>query len=179
MKINIRGEKIKITSAMKDYAKAKLEKLSKYFKQQEEITAYLLFKINGPRQKLEMTIPLKNCTLRVEEIGEDFYATIDTAIDKLERQIIKNKTRIESKKMKEKFGFSIEQLEMIDDLKNNNKNKIVKRKKIELKPMDEEEAILQMELLGHDFYIFKNIDTNKMSILYRRKLNGYGLIEEE
>ena len=98
MNLKIRGEKLEITNAMKEYASNKINKLSKYLEQQEQIQSNILFKKQGVKQKVEITIPLKKYTLRVEETGEDFYATIDTAIDKLERQIIKNKTRINSKK---------------------------------------------------------------------------------
>ena len=87
MKLNIRGEKIEITESMKNYALEKLSKLSKYIDNSENITGYVLFKMNGPKQKLEVTIPLKSFTLRIEEVGEDFYATIDTALDKLETTV--------------------------------------------------------------------------------------------
>lgn len=175
MKLNIRGEKLDITEAMRDYAQEKISKLNKYLDNEESIEGTLLFVINGPKQKLEVTIPLKNFTLRVEETGEDFYAIIDTAIDKLERQIIKNKTRLESKQNKEKRDFILDFEEEYPE----EEEKIVKRKKVELKPMDEEEAILQMELMDHDFYLFKDIDTNKVAVLYKRKNKDYGLIEEE
>ena len=178
MDLKIRGEKLEITNAMKEYASNKINKLSKYLEQEEQVQSNILFKKQGVNQKVEITIPLKKYTLRVEETGEDFYATIDTAIDKLERQIIKNKTRINSKKQKEKSDFNLDY-----DFSNFNveedENKIIKRKKVELKPMDEEEAILQMELLGHDFYLFKDIDTNKFAVIYKRKNKDYGLIEEE
>ena len=98
MKLNIRGEKTKITEAMKNYAEEKLEKLDKYLENSDEVTGTLLFKVNGPKQKIEVTIPLKNYTLRIEEEGQDFYAVVDTSIDKLERQIRKNKTRLTSKR---------------------------------------------------------------------------------
>ena len=176
MNIYIRGEKLEITDAMKSYAKEKLERLSKYVKD-SDVNANLLFKINGIKQKLEVTIPLKNFTLRVEEVGDDFYAVVDTAVDKLERQIRKNKTRLENKQVKGKVDFDFMSFDEKDE---ENANKIVRRKQVELKPMDEEEAILQMELLGHDFYVFKNIDKDgKISVLYRRKNNDYGIIEEE
>lgn len=176
MNIYIRGEKLEITDAMKSYAKEKLERLSKYVKD-SDVNANLLFKINGIKQKLEVTIPLKNFTLRVEEVGDDFYAVVDTAVDKLERQIRKNKTRLENKQTKSKVDFDFMSFDEKDE---ENANKIVRRKQVELKPMDEEEAILQMELLGHDFYVFKNIDKDgKISVLYRRKNNDYGIIEEE
>ena len=176
MNISIRGAKLEITDAMKSYAKQKLERLSKYVKD-SDVNANLLFKINGIKQKLEVTIPLKNFTLRVEEVGNDFYAVVDTAVDKLERQIRKNKTRLENKQVKSKVDFDFMSFDEKDE---ENANKIVRRKQVELKPMDEEEAILQMELLGHDFYVFKNIDKDgKISVLYRRKNNDYGIIEEE
>lgn len=179
MKLIIRGKNLKITEAMNKYAEEKLSKLDRYFKNNDNLTANLLFKIDGVKQKIEITILLNNLTLRVEEFGEDFYAAVDTALDKLERSIIKNKTRIESKKMKAKTDFSFEELDKEKVIDNNNNGNIVKRKQVELKPMDEEEAILQMELIDHDFYVFKNKDNNKTCVLYRRKNGDYGLIEEE
>lgn len=176
MKLNIRGEKTEITASMKQYAEEKMQKLDKYLENSEEVSGTILFKVYGPKQKIEVTIPLKNYTLRVEEEGEDFYAVVDTSIDKLERQIRKNKTRINNKKKPSKVDFILD-----FDLDDNeeNKNKIVKRKTVELKPMDEEEAILQMELLNHDFYMFKNIDTDKLAVIYKRKHDDYGIIEQE
>ena len=176
MKLNIRGEKTKITASMKSYAEEKLQKLDKYLENSNDVTANVLFKVYGPKQIIEVTIPLKNYTLRVEEEGDDFYSVVDTSIDKLERQIRKNKTRITSKRKIDKEDFILD-FEPEDE--EENKNKIVKRKTVELKPMDEEEAILQMELINHDFYMIKNIDTDKIAVVYKRKHNDYGLIEED
>ncbi len=177
MKIIIRGEKTKITASMKAYAEEKMQKLDKYLEKSDEVTGTMLFKVYGPKQKIEVTIPLKNYTLRMEEEGEDFYAIVDTSVDKLERQIIKNKQRINNKKRPSRADFI---LDFIDsEGTEENKNKIVKRKIIELKPMDEEEAILQMELIDHDFYMFKNIDTDKIAVIYKRKHDDYGIIEQE
>lgn len=175
MEIKIRGEKSEITDAMKDYAKEKLAKLTKYLKEGEELSATILFKVRDPKQKVEVTIPLRSMTLRVEETGNDFYSAIDTAIDKLERQIRKNKTRLLSKKTKEKYDYFKDFDTDLEDMP----EKIIKRKTIEIKPMSEEEALLQMELLDHDFYFFKNTDTNKTAVLYKRKEEGYGIIEEK
>lgn len=177
MELNVRGEKHEITKAMKTYAEEKLEKLAKYVDNFDEVTGNLLFRKNGKVEKIEVTIPLKNFSLRVEETGEDFYSVVDTAVDKLERQIVKNKTKLSSKKIKEKNDFILNF--DVQDKEEENKNKIIKRKKIELKPMDEEEAILQMELSDHDFYLFKDAKTNKIALVYRRKKQDYGLIEEE
>lgn len=177
MKLNIRGEKTKITDSMKAYAEEKMQKLDKYLENSDEVSGTILFKVYGPKQKIEVTIPLKNYTLRIEEEGEDFYAVVDTSVDKLERQIIKNKKRINNKKRPARADFVLDFLDL-DDAEEN-KNKIVKRKTVELKPMDEEEAILQMELLGHDFFMFKNIDTDKLAVIYKRKHDDYGIIEQE
>ncbi len=177
MKLNIRGEKTKIKASMKSYAEEKLQKLDKYLENSEEVTGNILFKVYGPKQKIEVTIPLKNYTLRIEEEGEDFYAVVDTSVDKLERQIIKNKKRINNKKRPSRADFVLDFIDVDDE--EENKNKIVKRKTIELKPMDEEEAILQMELINHDFYMFKNIETDKIAVIYKRKHNDYGLIEQD
>ncbi len=177
MKFNIRGEKTKITASMKNYAEEKMQKLEKYLENSDEVSGTILFKVYGPKQIIEVTIPLKNYTLRIEEEGEDFYAIVDTSVDKLERQIIKNKKRINNKKRPSRADFVLDFIES-DDVEEN-KNKIVKRKTVELKPMDEEEAILQMELINHDFYMFKNIETDKIAVVYKRKHDNYGIIEQD
>jgi putative sigma-54 modulation protein len=173
MKYNIRGDKMVITDAIKDYAETKLGKLEKYFKD-EGITANVLAKVRGNSQIVEVTIPTSKFILRSEEENEDLYAAIDLVTDKLERQIRKNKTRL-NKSVKDNikefnFDFEIEKEE-------ESKEKIVKRKNIEMKPMDEEEAILEMELLGHNFFVYKDMDTDNICVLYKRKDGNYGLIE--
>ena len=173
MKYNIRGDKMIITDAIKDYAETKLGKLEKYFKD-DDITANVLAKVRGNSQIVEVTIPTSKFILRSEEENEDLYAAIDLVSDKLERQIRKNKTRL-NRNIKDSvkefnFDFDIKEEE-------ESKEKIVKRKNIEMKPMDEEEAILEMELLGHSFFVYKDMDTNKICVLYKRKDGDYGLIE--
>jgi putative sigma-54 modulation protein len=121
-----------------------------------------------------VTIPLKKYILRAEETQENFYSAIDVIIDKLERQIRKNKTRLEHKYYQETKDISF-----IEDYPDEEEEKVVKRKKVEVKPMDEEEAILQMELLGHQFYLYKDADTNKPTVIYKRKDGNYGIIESE
>lgn len=175
MEIKIRGEKKEITNAMKEYAEEKLTKLTKYIKDSDELSANILFKVRGPKQKIEVTIPIKNIVLRVEETGEDFYSAMDTAVDKLERQIRKNKTRLLNKKTTAKYDYFNE----IDEVVEEQEEDIIKRKTIDVKPMSEEEAILQMEMLDHDFYFFKNSDTGKTAVIYRRSETGYGIIEEK
>lgn len=175
MNIIIRGSKLEITEAMEDYAKEKLSKLERYLDASENPTATVLVKIRGHLHKVEVTIPLKSLILRAEESQEDYYAAIDVVIDKLERQIRKNKTRIASTKKKEIRDFAYGYIEEIDE--EPEEEKVVKRKKIDLKPMSEEEAILQMELLGHSFYLYKDADTDKPTVVYKRKDGDYGIIE--
>ena len=154
MKYNIRGDKLVVTDAINSYVEGKLGKLDKYFKN-NEIKANVLLKVRGAnRQIIEVTIPTEKFILRCEEENNDLYAAIDLCVDKLERQIRKNKTKLKRHVTKEKnidinFEFELEENE-------DNEETIVKRKKIDTKPMDEEEAILEMELLGHDFFVFKN-----------------------
>ena len=173
MKYNIRGDKMLITDAIRDYTEIKLGRLEKYFKD-DDITANVLAKVRGNSQIVEVTIPTSKFILRSEEESDDLYAAIDLVSDKLERQIRKNKTRL-NRNVKEnvkEFNFDF-------DIKDDEeaKEKIVKRKDIEMKPMDEEEAILEMELLGHSFFVYKDMDTNKTCVLYKRKDGDYGLIE--
>ena len=174
MKLNIRGSKLEITDAIKSYLESKVQKLDKYFENPEEITANIVAKTRGVNQTIEITIPIKKAILRVEESNNDLYSSIDLAIDKLERQIRKNKTKIKQKNNREKFDmftdFEIEEEYEEAEV-------IVKRKTIDMKPMSEEEAILQMDLLGHEFFIFKNSDTDSNSVLYKRKDGNYGIIE--
>ena len=176
MKVSIRGEKTKITPAMTSYATEKIGKLDKYVEKSEDITANVVVKVRDHQDKVEVTIPIKAFILRAEETQEDFYAAMDVVVDKLERQIRKQKTRLQSQHLKDRkvFNFALEEEEIEEE-----EEKIVKRKKVEVKPMNEEEAILQMELLGHQFYLFKDADTNLPTVVYKRKDGNYGIIESE
>ena len=176
MEIIIRGDKLKITDSMHDYIEEKLGKLEKYLKNSDEIRANVIVKVKNHEQRVEITIPLKTYIVRAEETKDDFYAAVDKALDTLERQIRKNKTRMMSKQVKTSFDFDINEIEQ--EIEKEEK-KIVKRKTVEVKPMNEEEAILQMELLGHEFYMYKDSDTNKPAVVYKRKDGNYGVIESE
>ena len=175
MKFNIHGKKIEVTDSIKNYIEEKIGKLDKYFENPDEITATALIKLRGNDQVVEVTINANSFILRGEEQHKDLYASIDKVSDKIERQIRKNKTRMSKKVGKESlkdFTFNFEELE-----ENTGENDIVKRKVIESKPMNEEEAILQMELLGHEFFVFKNSETNRINVLYKRNDSNYGILE--
>lgn len=172
MEILIRGDKLKITDGIKEHVEEKLKKLDKYLEGSDQVKANVLVRVKDKDQIIEVTIPTKKYTLRAEEKHADLYAAIDLVIDKLERQIRKNKTRLSKKYKKEEpveFVFDFQEPE-------ENENKVVKRKQLEIKPMDEEEAILQMELLDHDFFVFENIDEECISVIYKRKEGNYGII---
>ena len=173
MKYNIRGDKLVVTEAINNYVESKLDRLNKYFKE-DDILANVLLRVRGNDQIIEVTIPTDKFILRSEEEANDLYAAIDLVTDKLERQIRKNKTRLNrnTKESVKEFNFDYDVHEEDDS-----KEKIVKRKNIETKPMDEEEAILEMELLGHSFFVYKDMDTNNTCVLYKRKDGDYGLIE--
>ena len=172
MKFKKKEKKIEVTDAIGSYIEEKIGRLDKYFEHPDDITATVLIKLRGNNQVVEVTINANSFILRGEEEHKDLYASIDKVSDKIERQIRKNKTRM-NKKVKDiskDFALNFEE-------KEENDNVIVKRKVIENKPMSEEEAILQMELLGHEFFVFKNVDTNEVNVLYKRKDSDYGIIE--
>lgn len=174
MKYNIRGEKVEITDAIKSYIEDKIGKLDKYFDNADEIVANVVIKVRGKEQKMEITVPAMYYTLRSEESHSDLYAAIDLTVDKLERQIRKNKTKINSKIKKTLIqNFEID----LEDSFEEEDTKVLKRKKVDMKPMDEEEALLQMNMLGHSFFVFKNVDTDSICVLYLRKDGNYGIIE--
>ena len=173
MEILVRGNKIDITDAMKDYVKEKLSKLEKYTID-DNVKATVLVKVRNYTQKVEVTIPLKTLILRAEEESEDFYSAVDLVVNKLERQIRKNKTKL---KKKEKTGIKEINIDDIIDL--SDEKSVIKRKKIEIKPMNLDEAILQMELLGHNFYMYKDSELEKIALVYKRNDGEYGVIEEE
>lgn len=175
MKFNIRGQKIDVTQAIKEYAEKKIGKLEKYFSKSDELTANVLLKVRGKEQTVEVTIPIKKIVLRAEETNKDLYAAIDLVSEKLERQIRKNKTRIAQRKSK------TNDIEINTDFDNSEieeaKDKVVKRKQMDTKPMSEEEAILQMNMLGHEFFIYKDDENGNTCILYKRKDGDLGIIE--
>ena len=173
MKYNIRGDKLEVTNAIHNYVESKLDRLNKYFKE-DDILANVLLRVRGTSQIIEVTIPTDKFILRSEEEDKDLYAAIDLVTDKLERQIRKNKTRLNRQNTENQykdFNFDYESTE------EESEEIVVKRKNIEMKPMDEEEAILQMNLLGHEFFVYKDMHTDKICVLYKRKDGNYGLIE--
>ena len=176
MKYNIRGENVEITPSIRSYIEDKIGKLERYFHAPEDITASVVIKVRGKEQKIEITVPAMHYTLRSEESHDDLYAAIDLTVDKLERQIRKNKTKINSRIKKNLIqNFEVE----LEDNFEDDDQKVIKRKHIEMKPMSEEEAMLQMNMLGHSFFVFKNTDTETICVLYLRKDGSFGILETD
>ena len=176
MKYNIRGDKLVVTEAINNYVESKLDRLNKYFKE-DDILANVLLRVRGNSQIIEVTIPTDKFILRSEEEDKDLYAAIDLVTDKLERQIRINKTRLNKQNVDNKYKDFNFDYEINNEEESSEDETIVKRKNIEMKPMDEEEAILEMNLLGHEFFVYKDMHTNNVCVLYRRKDGNYGLIE--
>ncbi len=174
MEISIRGDKVTVTKSIKDYVTEKLGRLDKYFDADKKIKASVIIRVRNNEQTVEVTVPTNRFTLRAEETHADLYAAIDLVIDKLERQIRKNKTKLDTK-YKNLIHLDIN-TDFVVKEDEEEETKIVKRKNVDSKPMDEEEALLQMDLLNHDFFVFKNVDEECVSVMYKRRDGNYGII---
>lgn len=176
MKITLRGKNIEITEAIEEKVGEKLSKLDKYFIVSENVEAKVLVRTYPYGQKIEVTIPTEYVLLRAEVVDQDLYNAIDLVIDKLEGQIRKYKTRLNRKSKDNKLAFNLASIEPLDE---EEEDVLVKTKTITPKPMDMEEAIMQMELIGHSFFVYRDTETDAISIVYRRNDGNYGLIETE
>lgn len=176
MKISVRGKNIEITEAIEAKISEKLSKLDKYFIVSDNVEAKVLCRVYPYGQKLEVTIPTEYVLLRAEVVDQDLYNAIDLVIDKLEGQIRKYKTRLNRKSKDNKLAFNLASIEPLEE---EEEDVLVKTKTITPKPMDMEEAIMQMELIGHSFFVYRDTETDAISIVYRRNDGDYGLIETE
>ena len=175
MKVTVIAKNMELTDALKEIVQKKISKLEKYFEANVEAKATLSVQKN--RQIIEVTIPFNGVILRGEEATSDMYKSLDLVEDKLERQIRKQKTRLSRK-----HGGSLRFGEINNiDLKasEEEEGKLVRVKKFGVKPMNSEEAILQMDLLGHNFFVYQDADSNKVNVIYKRKDGDYGLLEPE
>ena len=176
MKLNIFGKNIEVTPGLKEAVEDKLAKLDKYFTQ--ETSADVTLSVDKNEQKVEVTIPFKGGIIRAEESSSDMYATLDLVEETLERQLVKHKSKLVQKKRVHPDDFTTEFFD-IDEEDDEDEIKIVKTKRFGIKPMDPEEACIQMDLIGHSFFVFLNADTDEVNVVYKRKDGAYGLIEPE
>lgn len=174
MKFIISGKNITVSQGLRTAVEDKLGKLERYFTPDTEVIVTL--SVEKERQKIEVTIPVKGNIIRSEQVSNDMYVSIDLVEEIIERQLRKYKNKlIDQKQSAQAFSdlFITEEVEAEDEIQ------IVKTKRFAMKPMDPEEACVQMELLGHNFYVFLNAETEEVNVVYKRKGQTYGLIEPE
>lgn len=177
MKIQFRGKNIQVTNALKEHVEKKLGKLDKYFDNPPEATVTL--SVERERHRVEVTLPLNGYLLRGEEELFDMYSAVDQVVDKLEKQMEKYKTRLS----KQNKGLSIKDIAVnsnsVDRATEDDEPRLVRTKRFAMKPMSVEEAIMQMNLLGHSFFVFTNAETEEVNVVYRRNDGDYGVIERQ
>lgn len=174
MKFVIVGKNIEVTQGLKAAVEEKIGKLERYFNPETEI--HVTLSVEKERQKIEVTIPVKGSIIRSEQVSNDMYVSIDLVEEIIERQIKKYKNKLIDQKQSAGF-FKQEFIEK--DYMDDEEVKIIRTKKFDIKPMYPEDACIQMELLGHSFYVFCNAETDQVNVVYKRKGNTYGLIEPE
>lgn len=181
MNYNIRGQRVPITDALRDYTEKKLSRLEKYFDPSITSEVNVTLSVTKGQHTVEVTIPASGLILRAEEQSEDMYASIDLVIDKLERQIRKHKTKL-NRKFRQASGSKAlfrENSTSVSTLEDEEEDfELVRTKSFTFKPMDIEEAILQMNMLGHTFFVFSNSDSKSVNVVYKRNDGKYGLIEQ-
>ena len=174
MKVTVIAKNIELTPSLKEMVERKISKLEKYFGPDVEARATLSVQKN--RQIFEVTIPFNGVVLRCEEATDDMYKSIDLVENKLERQIRKQRTKLSRRNNNSLKFVNIEEVALEDE---GTTGELVKTKKFNIKPMSAEEAILQMELVQHDFFVFKDADTNNINEIYKRKDGNYGVLEPD
>ena len=175
MKFIIIGKNIEVTPGLRQAVEEKIGKLEKYFNSDTE--AHVTLSVEKERQKIEVTIPVKGNIIRSEQISSDMYVSIDLVEEIIERQLKKYKNKIADKQQGAVSSFKQEFLD--NDYMDEEEIKIIRNKKFDMKPMYPEDACIQMELLGHSFFVFINAETDQVNVVYKRKGDTYGLIEPE
>ena len=174
MNLVISGKNLDITEGLRSAVEEKIGKLERYFTDSTEVHVTLSTEKN--RQKIEITIPMKGSIIRAEEVSSDMYVSIDLVAEVIERQLRKYKNKLIDK---EQNAVHLNQEFIDEDAYEEEEIQIIRSKKFAMKPMDPEEACVQMELLGHNFFVFRNSETEEVNVVYKRKGNTYGLIEPE
>lgn len=174
MRITISGKNIDVTQGLKEAINEKLGKLEKYFTPETE--AIVTLSVEKNRQKIEVTVPVKGSVIRAEQVSDDMYVSVDLVQEIIERQMRKHKTRLVNRN---RGGGNFQKAFIEMETEDPDEVQIVRTKKFAMKPMDPEEACIQMELLGHTFFVFRNSETDDVNVVYKRKGNTYGLIEPE
>jgi putative sigma-54 modulation protein len=174
MQLSVTARNLEITPALRSYAEEKLTRLTKYLEQ--IVTVHVVLSVNKHRQTAEVTMRVRDLTIRAEEESDDLYSSIDLVVEKLERQILRYKERIATHGGRSALRGNRES-DAAPALEE--EPRVVKTKRFPVKPVPLDEAVLQMNLLGHNFYVFRNSATEEVNVLYRRRDGHYGLIEPE
>ena len=174
MKFIISGKNIDVTEGLRTAVQDKIGKLEKYFSPETEV--HVTLSVEKERQKIEVTIPVKGNIIRSEQVSSDMYVSIDLVQEIIERQLKKYKNKLVDKKQN---AVSFSQAFIEREAEEEEEIRIVRTKQFDIKPMYPEDACIQMELLGHDFYVFLNAETDQVNVVYKRKGNTYGLMEPE
>jgi putative sigma-54 modulation protein len=178
MKVQIYGKNITVTAAIAEKIEKKLNHLEKYFIIDEHVVANVVVRVYPNKQKIEVTIPTKYAVLRTEVVHDDLYAAIDLAIDKLEDQIRRQKTRL-TRKNKDKLAYAFIGEDEVIDEEYEEEDELVKTKSVVAETMELDEAIMRMEMLNHSFFIYRDDENGQIAVVYKRNDGGYGLIETE
>lgn len=177
MQVAVYGKNVEITQALREYVEKKLSKLDKYMP--VPLGAQVTLEVERGRHIVEVTVPVYGLLLRGEEATSDMYASIDLVVDKLEKQVVKYKARFARRKAAMAVGGGAPGPEAEPLAEERDSERVVKVKRFALKPQTVDEAVLQMNLLGHDFYVFTNADSQQVNVVYRRRDGNYGLIEPD
>lgn len=174
MNLIISGKNLDITEGLRSSVEEKVGKLERYFTEDTEV--FVTLSTEKDRQKIEVTIPMKGNIIRAEQVSSDMYVSIDLVEEIIERQLRKYKNKLIDQKQ---AAANLNQAFMDEVSEEDEEIRIIRSKKFAMKPMDAEEACVQMELLGHNFFVFRNAQTDEVNVVYKRKGNTYGLIEPE
>ncbi|MCI6654401.1 MAG: ribosome-associated translation inhibitor RaiA [Clostridium sp.] len=174
MKFIISGKNLDVTDGLKAAIEEKIGKLERYFTPETEV--HVTLSVEKERQKIEITIPMKGNIVRAEQVSDDMYVSIDLVEEVIERQLRKYKNKLVDR---QQSAASLSKAFIEEEIEEDDEIKIIRSKKFGMKPMDPEEACIQMDLLGHNFYVFRNAATDEVNVVYKRKGNTFGLIEPE
>lgn len=177
MRLTITGKNIDLTDGLKAAVEDRLSRLDRFFS--EDTPCKVTMSVEKDRQKIEVTIPIKGGIIRSEQVSNDMYVSIDLVEETIERQLKKYRKKLITKQQNDRQDFKREFVEENDAASDDQEIRIIREKKFDMKPMYPEDACVQMELLGHDFFVFRNAETNEMNVVYKRRGNTYGIIEPE
>lgn len=182
MQIQLRGDHLGITPSLHDYAAKKIGRLERFFDAPPEKEVYVTLSVERDVHRVEVMLQIHGVLFRAEEQSEDMYASIDLVADKIEQQIQRYKTRLNQKfrdrGVRTRVRSARSHQTLVDETSHDEvSNEVVRVKRFTMKPMDVEEAVMQMNLLGHDFFVFRNAVSSEVNVLYRRRSGSYGLIE--